>query len=829
MVRTASDILTGQETRSRFLLSTAMFNTPSALGYGVADSDIGPLNEPSETVGTQATTATISSVLSAASPGDVILLRAGTYSGNETIPAGSSGNPIVVKAYAQEPVSITGLWTFNSYVVLAGVRIDRSFADQYAIFINKDSAGAITDVVVRYCDIYGGSTDCVRFRGNVTNSRIHHCRIDGGKVGHNYDALKGATTSFVPSNIELDHNLFTKDYLEYGDLVGERVPGSHESPEDLIDLQGWGDHNIHHNTFSHNQGENAIDLKPPTTGSPTCLIEDNYFDGATIYKECITEQSGYEDVQIRRNLFDGVRPGSDTVGGHLTIQDSKAIIEDNILRNCDNNGVVSKRAIWLTPAANGVKVRNNYVQGTGLIRFQGSPTNITWDGNRFEDLTMSEDTPVFTSSVNNELSNVSGDWSSIGTGIASYPNPTGDPSYVYATFGVNPSMVGPSASTPETTGTQATTSTYQSVIAAASPGDVVLLRAGTYTAGLTVPNGTVGSYITIKPYNGESVTVSGDWQPGNYVIFDGITFRHPTRLASVLIQNTSATAIHDFKYLYCSMRDGGTEAVRIAGNVTDWEIGYCYLDGGDKRHSMKTHYQVGGADSGYAPANFNIHHCEITHILRGNSSLVPGEGDLLQIEGFNGINYIEYNYFHDEPHENALDIKPPHGSGNSTLYVRYNYFDHDTIANAALLDQSDGGPAVSNTIIHHNFFPGSTVGAVVSLGGDFEVDGYTDFQWNLIPHAPGRIAFWNLTNAVFAHNFIGPADMQFDNSSGTRPVSGLTLNYNRFVDTDLNDQAPGGSGYSGVNNEKVRVTGGADWNPIVAGRGEYPLPPGVLT
>ena len=388
------------------------------------------------------------------------------------------------------------------------------------------------------------------------------------------------------------------------------------------------------------------------------------------------------------------------------------------------------------------------------------------------------------------------------------PSPTG-------CYGIDPADVGPANSTAETSGTLATTSNITSVLSAASPGDTILLRTGTYTGGETVPAGTAGNPITVKPYNKETVTITGNWTFNNYQTFDGLYWDSSGRGWTISINRNSSSSRHDLKWLYCDVRGGGTEGIRFAGNVTDVEIGYCKLWGGGN-HTLKTHYKIGGSSTSWAPNDIHIHHCDITHLG------TPGRqrGDLVQFEGWGGNMILEHNYFHDEPLENAVDIKKPYSGGGGVFLIRWNLFDHDTISNAAFIDHSGGiTNNNSDTRWEDNYFPGSSSGAVATFGGDSEQNGYSKFVRNLIPDAPGRIVWWNQTNAVFSNNYIGPASMEMDNSGGSRPVTGLVMDENRFDGTDLNART---ANYSGVNNEKNSVTGGTDWNPIGSGTADYP-------
>jgi hypothetical protein len=141
-------------------------------------------------------------------------------------------------------------------------------------------------------------------------------------------------------------------------------------------------------------------------------------------------------------------------------------------------------------------------------------------------------------------------------------------------------FVGPGNEDRDTTGTQATTSNYTTVLAAANSGDEVLLRAGTTYGNLNIPAG-----VTVKPYDCEPVTASS---------FD---LQNGSTIAGFTVSSTSAqwldridgrtTAITDVEIRNMTLRGGTTEAIRIEDDVDGVLITGSDIDGGQNNHAIK--------------------------------------------------------------------------------------------------------------------------------------------------------------------------------------------------------------------------------------------------
>lgn len=379
---------------------------PVQATYGVVESTVGPANEPPETEGIEVTPATFGSAVSSAEPGDVLLLREGTYIDDVTVPEGAPNNPILLKPYAQQAVTISGEITLSSHNVLAGITIDRR-SDAWALRIESNEDTAKMDIEVRYCEIFGGRTEAVRLQANIVEMELHHCVID---TNGNHGVLSYSNASrWAPTEVEIHHNVLTMETLR----------GS----EDGIQLNGWGYHHIHHNNFRDIPGENGIDIKEPLVGPATVEIEFNYFDGHSIEQAMILTHAGSDGTtMIRDNHFDG----STNARNAIVLGTSSAETADPIDFQWNILTALNDRRILLRAGEN-VIFSHNHVEGGTLQIGQQTPVNVSprdvvISHNRFDGTAASFGPNVsLAASSDNELNQVTGDWSIIGQGAASYP------------------------------------------------------------------------------------------------------------------------------------------------------------------------------------------------------------------------------------------------------------------------------------------------------------------------------------------------------------------------------------------------------------------------
>jgi len=204
--------------------------------------------------------------------------------------------------------------------------------------------------------------------------------------------------------------------------------------------------------------------------------------------------------------------------------------------------------------------------------------------------------------------------------------------------------VGPGNEDRDTTGTQATTSNYTTVLAAANSGDEVLLRAGTTYGNLNIPAG-----VTVKPYDCEPVTASS---------FD---LQNGSTIAGFTVSSTSAqwldridgrtTAITDVEIRNMTLRGGTTEAIRIEDDVDGVLITGSDIDGGQNNHAIKV---MDANFTGNFPRNVTITNSTVKKEFFAS----PGE-DAVQLEGTSSPVVLSHLSFPGLTGEEFIDVKSP--------------------------------------------------------------------------------------------------------------------------------------------------------------------------
>jgi len=254
--------------------------TAGELLYGVDPALVGPSQEPAETTGTQATTSNYTTVIGSANSGDVVLMRGGTYTSDLTVPAG-----VTVKPYNQESLLITGQWTIGGdNVTIAGLTWDVGNGKQRCIIASQNSSNALENLEIRYCAFKGGTTNNIRLDYNIQNARIHHNTLESAYCNHLIHTHYKDSPTYGPGNIEIDHNIFGDCFLE-----------------DQIQIHGsTGDHDIHHNNFVGNVGEESIDIKQ-AKGPYTFYFRNNYININSGKNRFCKFQAGFEATVVCHN------------------------------------------------------------------------------------------------------------------------------------------------------------------------------------------------------------------------------------------------------------------------------------------------------------------------------------------------------------------------------------------------------------------------------------------------------------------------------------------------------------------------------------------------
>lgn len=252
------------------------------------------------------------------------------------------------------------------------------------------------------------------------------------------------------------------------------------------------------------------------------------------------------------------------------------------------------------------------------------------------------------------------------------------------------SDVGPGREPRDTTGTQATTSNYTTVLAAAQPGEEVLLRAGTYGA-LNVPTG-----VTVKPYDCEEATSSTfDLHSGSTVA--GFTVSSSAQWLDRITGPLTDIEIRNMRLL------GATETLRVEGDVDGVTIIGSDIQGGTVNHAILI--GVGGQPAPY-PRNVLISN----NFVAGTAT---GE-DAVQFQASSAPSLVEHLSF-GAVGEEFVDVKTP-----STVTFQNLLLDNDGPNNNVNLTPGGGCALLTSAdtvVLRHSLFQGGQGGCMLEIGG----------------------------------------------------------------------------------------------------------------
>lgn len=261
-----------------------------------------------------ATTSTIQNVLNAALPGDLILLRDGTYGAFSMSRSGTELAPIVIAAQTSQgatlsaQVTVTGSWLkFDNLEITNGGHFE-AFAPS-------------TNVRFDRCTFENNTNSGIRLWADVENVRVSRCVGRNGREFFIYCDINTPQPPGGPIYVHIDHSYFTgyntKSCIRLGDTSLK------DGPFEL----------------------NAV-------------VEYNYFDSNTGHRELIVGKSSRN--WVRYNTITGASRGDIAIrqGAHWNIYGNYMIgaggittvaIDNNVYNNYIAGGV---RGIWMMPGDN---------------------------------------------------------------------------------------------------------------------------------------------------------------------------------------------------------------------------------------------------------------------------------------------------------------------------------------------------------------------------------------------------------------------------------------------------------------------------------------------
>ena len=209
-----------------------------------------------------------------ASPGNTILLRAGSYapSGTLDVPAGAADSRITIANYNGEAAIIEGGLAVSSHVLIEGLTINRRSGGSYAVEIDRRTSTPKQNITLRHLDVLGGTGEAIRVRGDVRDLRIADSLIDGGRDNHTVKVLCDDNSDVQPPTISCR---WAPEVTLANNRFSKRRAFPDASGEDLLQFEGAGNSVVTHNEFTDNpNGEDCIDWKPQ--GGPGTSIVFSY-------------------------------------------------------------------------------------------------------------------------------------------------------------------------------------------------------------------------------------------------------------------------------------------------------------------------------------------------------------------------------------------------------------------------------------------------------------------------------------------------------------------------------------------------------------------------
>jgi len=313
---------------------------------------------------------------------------------------------------------------------------------------------------------------------------------------------------------------------------------------------------------------------------------------------------------------------------------------------------------------------------------------------------------------------------------------------------------------------------FASSIESAKIGSIILLRGGDYSGGLLIPRG-----VTVKPYNGESVMISGSVTMDSMSVLAGVDLRSSGQWA--IRVDSPLGAKSDITIRNNIISGGSVETIRVSRNVSGVYITGNDISGGGN-HSIKVH----GEALGHAPSA----------IIRGNRIHDPFREDGIQTEDHGRVT-IDRNTFYGTP-ENAIDVKT-----GQMVAITNNLFDGTTIRAEALLVHGHGFAVA----VHNHFADGADIALGSNNSGnpmmtlrDSRVDG-------------GDIVIRRSTQQIaIGDNVVTGGTLKLGIAGGDHPAD-ARVTCNVFEGTELLDRVtPTGDSWACTGNTLIGVIG--DWS-----------------
>lgn len=358
---------------------------------------------------------------------------------------------------------------------------------------------------------------------------------------------------------------------------------------------------------------------------------------------------------------------------------------------------------------------------------------------------------------------------------------------------------------------------WQQILTTAQPGATLLFRAGSYQSQdkLWLPTGTLGNFITLKPYNCEAVTLYTSLRPLSYTLIAGLTIEaHGVSDGDYVIRIDS-----EYKGKYWGnitqvqirnnlIRGGSMDALRISDDATHITITGNHIDGGATGHNIF----VTSEKLLQKPDQILISNNKLTKLYFAT----PAE-DMLQVRD---VGYVEFTYntcTDGLTMEQCIDIK----TTTQPLLIAHNFFDGEHLHQlGAGEDGADGcmviheGDTVADQhVIEYNYFRRCKGAAIRFASGT--TAGLTSsglLRYNLFfqtSYSEGEIPVVRAQNLEFTNNTMICGRFKLGNGDHTSLPVNTVIKNNIFYKSEIEDNTrlPAAS-YTCTHNLLFAILGG---------------------
>jgi hypothetical protein len=360
---------------------------------------------------------------------------------------------------------------------------------------------------------------------------------------------------------------------------------------------------------------------------------------------------------------------------------------------------------------------------------------------------------------------------------------------------------------------------WQARIRAAVPGETLLLRGGVFMASdlVSIPAGSAGHPITLKPYNCEAVTLYATLRPRSYNIIAGLHIEtqgiaDPNWI--IRVDSKERGHIEQVIIRHNTLLGGYEDAIRLRGDVQRVLITGNHIDGGGVGHNIF----VTAEDQPIAPSQIEISNNLLTKAYPPYANLLSE--DMFQARDVGQILFAYNTCTNGLSMEQCVDIK----SSQTPLWIMNNLFDggnlqiigngEDGSDGCMVIHETDGKP--ENHQVGRNLFKNCKGAALRFASGDQAAGDPVEISratlWENLLVSPdtteGEILIFRAQQVEWNHNTVINGYLKLGDAAQVKSPQDTLFRNNIFVGTRIDDRTqPPASTYRCSNNLFYQTSG----------------------